>query len=520
MPSILSRLDPQSVVSRRDRYQGLVWVTRNGVASQGMETLTLGVFLVAYALSLGASNFYIGLLAAVPQLAQVAQLPGVLIVERFRKRRLICFIAGGLSRPLLLAMAAAALLPTPQPALAVMLAAFFVRYLLGGIVATAWNCWMRDLVPQERMGRFFANRLAIMTAAGVLLSLVAAGFIDVWTRWLGHEDRYAYALLIVGAFLWGVASVYCFTRIPEPVMVDDGQRQNYRALLSGPFKDPNFRRLLLFLLSWNFAVNLAAPFFAVSMLRELRLDLTTITGLTVLSQIANILVLKKWGTIADRFSNKSVLTVCGPLFIFCIFAWTFTSHPERHALTIPLLVLIHVLTGIATAGVTLASGNIGLKLAPQGKATAYLAASSLATALAAGIAPIIGGLCADLFVDRELAMAFHWASPEGEMTMEAINLRGWDFFFAAAAVIGLYSLHRLALVREIGEVEERIVLQELLLDAKRTVRNLSTVAGLRSATEFPLEMLRRQVRRRQHGKVDEAAEQEHRERMRLILENP
>lgn len=34
---------------------------------------------------------------------------------------------------------------------------------------------------------------------------------------------------------------------------------------------------------------------------------------------------------------------------------------------------IHIFMGISTAGATLASGNIGLKLAPKGQATAYLA---------------------------------------------------------------------------------------------------------------------------------------------------
>jgi hypothetical protein len=52
------------------------------------------------------------------------------------------------------------------------------------------------------------------------------------------------------------------------------------------------------------------------------------------------------------------------------------------------------------------------------------------------------------------------------------------------------------LVREVGEVSERVVLGELLVDAKRTVRNLSTVAGLRSLTEFPFDALRRSIRRR------------------------
>jgi hypothetical protein len=66
----------------------------------------------------------------------------------------------------------------------------------------------------------------------------------------------------------------------------------------------------------------------------------------------------------------------------------------------------------------------------------------------------------------------------------------WDFFFLFAAVIGLYALHRLTLVREEGHVKEGVVLDALFQSARRGMRNLSTVAGLRAATEYDLEGLR------------------------------
>jgi hypothetical protein len=41
------------------------------------------------------------------------------------------------------------------------------------------------------------------------------------------------------------------------------------ALLFAPLREGNFKRLIFFLASWNFAANLAAPFFTVYMLRSL-----------------------------------------------------------------------------------------------------------------------------------------------------------------------------------------------------------------------------------------------------------
>jgi MFS family permease len=185
-----------------------------------------------------------------------------------------------------------------------------------------------------------------------------------------------------------------------------------------------------------------------------------------------------------------VLSVCAPLFVLCIFAWTFTMFPDRHVLTIPLLIAIHIATGVASAGVTLASGNITLKLAPRGDATAYMAASSLVNSLAAGTASMVGGLTADFFLSRKLSVLVRWHEPSREVEITALNFVQWDFFFLLAAVIGLYALHRLSLVREEGHVKEGVVLDVLFQRALRGMRNLSTIAGLRAATEYDLEGLR------------------------------
>ena len=59
--------------------------------------------------------------------------------------------------------------------------------------------------------------------------------------------------------------------------------------------------------SWNFAANLAAPFFAVYMLRTLGYSMTTVIVLTTASQFSNLAALGLWGNLIDRFSNKAVL---------------------------------------------------------------------------------------------------------------------------------------------------------------------------------------------------------------------
>ena len=486
MGKFLDHFLPQTILRRREVYLGLRWVLLDGLFAQGMETLVIGPFMVAYALQFGASNLLIGVLAAVPSLAQFAQIPGVYLVERFRRRKLITILGTALNRPALLMIAAAALLPWPELSLTVIIAAYFMRYSLGGMAATAWNSWMRDLVPQEILGRFFANRLTWMAAIATGVSLAAAAFVDYFGRQWPDQAVYGLSILFVAAFLSGCACVYCMTRVPEPAMEPSVGVSFFREVLPRPFRDSNFRKLLYFLGSWNFAVNLAAPFFTVYLLERLRYDLTIVVMLTVLSQISNIITLKTWGRITDRFTNKSVLSVAAPLLLVCIFAWTLTTLPEKHALTLPLLVLIHIFTGIATAGITLASGNIGLKLAPMGQGAAYLAASGLITNLAAAIAPIIGGMSVDFFTSKEFSLTLRWASESQLVAFNALSIRHWDFLFLAAVVIGIFSIHRLSLVTEGGEVGERLIVHELMMASRRSIRTFSTFAGLRTLGAVPL----------------------------------
>ncbi|MFQ6114951.1 MAG: hypothetical protein ACE5NG_12865, partial [bacterium] len=63
-----------------------------------MATLTGGVFLVAFALKLGASNTTIGLLAAIPPLAQLIKIPSIYVVEKIRNRRAITVYASASSK--------------------------------------------------------------------------------------------------------------------------------------------------------------------------------------------------------------------------------------------------------------------------------------------------------------------------------------------------------------------------------------------------------------------------------------
>jgi len=415
----------------------------------GLFSITTSGFLAAFALALGANNLQIGILAALPFLTQILQLPSIWLVEKIRKRKAITLLT---SIPTQLLWFVIALIPffvqTPSRlAITLLMALMGLRGLMAAVGNCAWNGWIRDLIPQEVLGRIFSKRLMLSTMTAVVFSLGAAFFVDFWqAQTTGYRGIFGYSyVLLFGALFLGMASPLFLTFMPEPLMQTvPGTQPSIWERLTAPFRNRNFRQLIQFLFSWSFASNLAIPFFAVYMLRRLGMPLSWVIGLSVLSQLFNISFLRVWGRFVDRFSNKTVLSLCASLYLLVIFGWIFTDIPENYLLSLPLLAVLHIFAGIANAGITLTIGTIGLKLAPQGEATSYLASASLATNLGTGLGPLCGGLLGDFFSTRNLDLTFTWTDPVLSIRAPVISLTGLDFLFVIAFVVGLIDLPPIA----------------------------------------------------------------------------
>lgn len=488
-------LSPQTSISDHELRVGLQMVMRDGILTQAMGNLTGGAFLVAFALLLGASNVVIGLIAALQSLTQILQIPAIYLVETTRNRKALMVFGLFASRMFWLLFALVPWIVPPNYRIKAMLLVLFIDFSMGTIAGLAWNSWMHDLIPQKMLGQYMGKRMAVSTAVGIIITVAAGVGIDAFRiNFAGVSAVVIYSIYFALGGLIGLWSVYFIARTPEPVMARH-PHTNVLASIREPFQDHNFRRLLFFLGSWNFAVNLAAPFFTVYMLKRLNMDMALIVGYATLSQIVNVMFFRLWGHLADRYSNKSVLNETGFMFISTFALWPFTSISGHLWVTLTMLFFIHALAGISTAGVTLCTGNIALKLAPRGKATAYLAVRSFVSGIAATLAPLIGGLAGNWFESKHLSVILAWSSttPQAAWKLPAVELSGLDFLFLLAFVVGLYSLHRLLAVQEVGEVEKGVVLGEFNDEVRKAMRDISNIAGMRDILIMPYSHLLRLI---------------------------
>ena len=470
----MSSLRPVAEVSAADVERGKHWLVRDAAWASLTGSLSGGVVLVAFALALDAGPLAIGMLAAIPFLAQIAQLPGITLIERLRQRKRLAVWVITASRVVILSIALLPFVPDRRLAITLLVAAQVAICLAGSLGACAVNSWLHQLIRPEGMGAFFSRRLLWGTLLGSVGTLLAGQLIEHAT---GRDRLFAFAAAFVAAAFAGFTSSWYLARTPEPVMTGEPSRERLADTLRRPLRDTNFRNLLIFLGSWTVASNLAAPFLTVYLMSQLGLSLGVVTALGVLGQLANAMALYLWGRVSDRMANKSVLAVALPVYFVCTAALVLAYQPDRPALGLALLFVLHVVMGAAAGGIGLATGNLGLKLAPQGQGTAYLAMVGIVSAVGGGLAPLVAGAAAESFDARQLSFVMRWDEPGLRSELPVFAIAHWEFLFIISALLGLYVLHRLSRVVESGEVGERFVVQEFAIEAARSVDSLSSIGG-------------------------------------------
>jgi MFS family permease len=484
-------LRPSETLTESDVKKGLRLVIVEGLTTETMTTFTGGAFLTAMALLMGAENAEVGILAALPTFTNFFQLFSIALVHRYNNRRGIAVFCSVLARVPLLIIGLLVLFWSEGSSINLLLFFLFFYYMFGAIAGPSWNAWMKDLIPEQSLGSYFAKRSSYMQMLNMGFSLFLALIIDYVKRGQPERELATYAVLLSLAGIVGLVGAFILSIVPEPLALrSDG---NLFASFQRPLKDVNFRRLMLFNLGWAFALNLATPFFTVFMLTSLKLPLSYIIGLGILSQLFSILTIRTWGASADRYSNKTIIAIAGPLYILCIIAWCFVGLYNNFFANLGLLSIIHIFTGITTAGINLAITNIGLKLSPKQHAVVYLSTKNMITSGFASIGPIIGGWLADYFVNRTLTVNITWAGPQVEKVFRLMSLHGFSFLFLIGAFLALIALELLVHVNEVGEVETSLARRIIRKTFKANVKDFFIVETLISWHTHVWEIIRKRL---------------------------
>lgn len=436
-------------------------LTWDGVCSRLMDTFTGGAFLAGLGVHLGASNLVLGVLASLPVLAQVVQLPALAALLSVQDRRRTVIALCAVARSLLGVVAVLLLVAPGALGPWVLTGLLAVNALLAVTATAAWNWWMRDLLPAEELGAFFGHRMRRNTLAALLAMLAAGALLDALSR-RGHPDE-GYALLFGLGALAGFAGLWFLHRTPHvapppsppPRQAFTAMRRAFRSGHPGAIAAS----------AWvASAVTFALPFVAVFLLRRHGFSYLAVTSLAVVSQLAYLAGLRGWGHLADRYGDRGVLAVCLGMLAFVGAGWAGAGWQDPASLA-PWVAVLHFLAGYALGGIELANGNLLLKSAPPDNAVAYLAAASLTRALLAGLGTLAAGAVWEALGPRQF-----YLSPGGAWALTG--------FQVLAAISVLLTLLALAFVRRVQE-PRRVHVTEVAVAMRREVAQMSSIAGVR-----------------------------------------
>ena len=81
----------------------------------------------------------------------------------------------------------------------------------------------------------------------------------------------------------------------------------------------------------------------------------------------------------------------------------------------------------------------------------------------------------------------------------------WDFFFFFSFVVGCASLYQLGKVKEKGEVERKVVLQEFIAEVGRNVKSVTTIGGLFQQAHLPVRLVKDRLKNGVNGRRPRSA---------------
>ena len=428
----------------------------DGIFANMFATLTGGVFLTGFALHLGMNEFMIGLLGSMPFLVTVFQLPTSSWIEKRGKRKEIAYWSAAVARIIWIPVVVVFIVPflSLSAKTLIVLLLLFISYVFITVSYVSWLSWISDLVPEKIRGRFFGTRNMLNGAAGVLVMVIFGYFLDFLKRHTEWGVSLGFCVTFLTAVLFGLLSLKFVKRLSEPQFERSLDKRPFRARLSIPFEESNFRNFLIYTVMWNFSVYFASPFLTLYFFRELKLSYGFIAILGMTAAFADMIGMQVWGRISDKVRNKAVIQVAGWVAVFLPAAWV-TVKPE--SIMSPLI--LHILGGGFWAGINLCISNLVIRISPRENRPLFLSTFSVFTGLGAAVAPILAGLAIRSMGELDLRL----------LSWQILPLH---VIFIVSTMFRMLSLQFFTYVREPEEVAVGEMFRIL-----RSVRGLNVASG-------------------------------------------
>lgn len=354
----------------------------DGVCASVMLGVTQD-YLIPYALALKATVKQIGLLSSLPNLcAALIQLKSADITERLASRKKIILISVFLQAVTLLPILLIPYMAKDNHALIlIILTLLFTGF--GAMSLGAWASLMSEYIPAGKRGYYFGWRNKVLGLVAVVASLCAGIILQIFK----HKVLWGFLIILAVACVVRLSCVYFLALQYEPKFRHShGHYFSFFDFLRRA-KESNFARFVFFVSSLNFCVNLAAPFFAVFMIRDLHFNYLTYTMVIIPVPLTTLLLIQKWGRFADKVGNIRILKFCAFFIASLPLPWIVYRHPI-------FLIFVQIVGGFAWSGFNLCATNFIFDSASSPKRTRCISYFNAINGFGISLGAIIGGYLA------------------------------------------------------------------------------------------------------------------------------
>lgn len=386
---------------------GSVWVTAIS-----------GAPLTLFARKLGSSEFQLGILTALPFLAQLVSMPASVLIERTAQRKRIFLISLYAQRLLWFVIASVPILISGAgstslgAATAVFLVLMFLMHSGQAVGGPAWVSWMADVVPDRVRGRYFTRRRQLGILSAIPTALVVGWMLDRVGGGQGETQRTLYwcAVIFCAAAVFGIADIAAFHLVREPKR-EPAQQADVWGLFREPVRDRQFMVFAGFVGTMMFAVSFMGQFVTLYMIERLKITATAVQMMLLAApMLAQFLTLHLWGNAVDRMGKRPVLAIAGLGLVPVGVGWIFVS-PES-----PWLGYVLSAAGAALwAGVETANFNFVLEFSGSDESEAgerrgsnYVAVNAVIVNTAGCLGGLSAGVVATLLRDWRWEHGLPW----------------------------------------------------------------------------------------------------------------
>ncbi|MGQ9464755.1 MAG: MFS transporter [bacterium] len=415
-----------------------------GIFAQFHITLTGGMFLTSFALFLKANPFQMGVLASIPSILAGVGFFSAYFANIIGKRKMPCLWAAVIGRNLFI-LFVIGLIFDIRISINFFFAIIFFFNLLLNFSGNLWTSWMSDLIPRNERGKYFGMRNTIISGVGMIINYLGGKVLDAYAP---HQ---AFIIIFSTAVFFSTLAGITLSLQPEPEFTK--KTIHFKDVFLKPLSDENFVALIKFVSFWYLFAGIAAPFWVVHMIQNLKMAYSTIAIYSIIAGIASIVFQLFWGRMIDRVKSKPILAINFVGVIFLPIIWLFAK-PD---FILPIWIDAFF-SGTFWCGINLSLFNILLSLTEEKELKeAYFAIFSTITGICGFLSSLLGGFIAQLLINFKF------------------NLLGQTFVNFHILFLGtsLFRLISLFLLKKVKEREAYPTLLTLQLIGDYAVRRLN-----------------------------------------------